>query len=636
MIRQNRDRNKLASYYETFSKEKRIDPNVHPWIAASWQESEAAGIKINRFSEAPGLNEVELATLQAHHRTAIEYMQDFSNEIKDFLQEYDLCLLLLDSSCTVLKNFSSPYNRLLPRRIEGKILSTENVGTFSASIAAKYKSIFWMFGPEIWLKEYHDCDSGAAPIYMNSKMSYIVTILTRDYEKLPQDAVISLLMSIKTAMEIHLKQKIFLQAQKAILDAAPFAVYHIMPNGDVAYANRLGMNRLSSIGALHENAEKLPNLNEVVFNYKHTPIYNGFKGVPCTNHEVTWATSINTYEDITTVVPIRDEADDTVNSVVTVTMPIEDLRMLVAHAAGYTAKYSLDTIVGTSSACTAMKERAMRAAKKDNHILLQGESGTGKQRLAHGIHMASSRAAGPLIYLNCNDLTPELLEQDLFGLKTSEDLSHTGKLELASGGTLLLDEVEKMPFQVVEKLAKALKERKICRIGEDLERNINVRIIAAADGNLRRLCEKGLFAPEIFEIISKNIIHLPSLRSRREDIPILITSILNDLSEQHKMKKRSLSEAAIRILTEYDWPGNIKQLQSVIENAFFSTQNDVIEASDINLIGNIKPDNKWKEDRDIFIRAWQSAGGNVSRLANLLGVSRVTLYRYMHKYGIEK
>ncbi len=636
MIRQNRDRNKLASYYETFSKEKRIDPNVHPWIAASWQESEAAGIKINRFSEAPGLNEVELAILQAHHRTAIEYMQDFSNEIKDFLQEYDLCLLLLDSSCTVLKNFSSPYNRLLPRRIEGRILSTENVGTFSASIAAKYKSIFWMFGPEIWLKEYHDCDSGAAPIYMNSKMSYIVTILTRDYEKLPQDAVISLLMSIKTAMEIHLKQKIFLQAQKAILDAAPFAVYHIMPNGDVAYANRLGMNRLSSIGALHENAEKLPNLNEVVFNYKHTPIYNGFKGVPCTNHEVTWATSINTYEDITTVVPIRDEADDTVNSVVTVTMPIEDLRMLVAHAAGYTAKYSLDTIVGTSSACTAMKERAMRAAKKDNHILLQGESGTGKQRLAHGIHMASSRAAGPLIYLNCNDLTPELLEQDLFGLKTSEDLSHTGKLELASGGTLLLDEVEKMPFQVVEKLAKALKERKICRIGEDLERNINVRIIAAADGNLRRLCEKGLFAPEIFEIISKNIIHLPSLRSRREDIPILITSILNDLSEQHKMKKRSLSEAAIRILTEYDWPGNIKQLQSVIENAFFSTQNDVIEASDINLIGNIKPDNKWKEDRDIFIRAWQSAGGNVSRLANLLGVSRVTLYRYMHKYGIEK
>ncbi|WP_196594570.1 sigma 54-interacting transcriptional regulator [Pectinatus sottacetonis] len=634
MIRQNRNRNKLATYYNMFTETGIIDPNVHPWIAESWKKSRELNISIKKFNDLKSLDKDSLKLLQKRHRAAIEYMQDFTDGIKDFLQEYDLCLLLLDSECTVLKNYSSPYNRLLSKKIEGVSLKLENVGTFSANIAAKYKSLFWAFGPEIWLKAHHDCDSGAAPVSVCGETGYIITILSRDYDKLPQDATISLLMSMKTAMEIHLKQKMSLQAQEAILDATPFAVYHILKNGDVAYANKLGISRLAGIGAIDK--DKTLNLNEVVLNYKHTPIYKGFSGAACTNQEVTWTTQVKTYEDITTVVPIKDELDNEINSVVTVTMPIEDLRMLVAHAAGYTAKYSLDTIVGISPACKLMKERALRAAKKNNHILLQGEPGTGKQRLAHGIHMAGARSNGPLISLNCGDVPPELLEQELFGAKTGKEVSHPGKLELASGGTLLMDEIEKLPISIAEKLAEALHDKKIYRIGEEIERSINVRIIASSDGNLRRLCEKDLFDKKLFEIVSRSIIHLPPLRSRREDISLLSKSILNELTTQHKISPKQLDNAALKILSEYDWPGNIKQLQGVIENAVLNTQGNIIKAENINLMGNIKPSSKWKEDKDIFVRAWQSAGGNVSRLANLLGVSRVTLYRYIKKYGVEK
>lgn len=635
MIRQNRDREKLANYYNTYIESGVMDPNVHPWVAESWQRSRKLITTTERFSDLNGLDKDGLSALQNRHCAAIEYMQEFTEGINDFLQEYDICLLLLDNECTVLKNYSSPYNRLLSKKIEGISLKEENIGTFSANIAARHKSLFWMFGPEIWFKSYQDYDTGAAPVSIGGDTAYIVTILCRSYDELPQDAVVSLLMSIKTAMEIHLKQKMFLQAQEAILNATPFAVYYILKNGDVAYTNKLGMMRLAGIGAIDKQQNKTLNLNDVVLNYKQTPIYKGFEGVTSINQEATWTTQVKTYEDITTVVPMNGDSDEDVKSVVAVTMPIEDLRMLVAHAAGYTAKYSLDTIVGISPSCKLMKERALRAARKNNHILLQGEAGTGKQRLAHGIHMAGVHANGPLISINCSDITPELLEQELFGAKTGE-ISHPGKLELASGGTLLLDEIEKLPAQIAEKLAEALRTKKIYRIGEDIERDINVRIIALSDDNLRRLCEKNLFHEKLFEIVSRSIVHLPPLRGRREDIPLLAKSIVSEIAVQHKIAAKQFSDAAIKILSEYDWPGNIKQLQYVIENAVFNAKKDIIDAEDISLMGNIKPDSKWKEDKDIFIQAWHAAGGNVSRLANLLGVSRVTLYRYIKKYGVEK
>jgi DNA-binding NtrC family response regulator len=581
------------------------------------------------------LSTEDFRLLQAQHKEAVDYLEVMVDNIREFFQKYNLCLLLLDSDCVVLKSYALPYFQMTAGEIEGVRVGIEEVGTSSISIAREHETPFWLFGPEMWVKDCQGGDACSAPVYMNGELSYMLTLVAVKQSEMPQDAVIAMLLTLGKSLEFYLSQMQRLQAQETILDATPFAVYHVMPGGDVAYANKLGLTRLAGIGA-QKNEREMPNLSDVVMNYRHTPIYNGFRGVPSHNKEVTWITQAKTYEDITTVVPLGRDIDQAVSSVVVVSMPIEDLRTLVAHAAGYTAKYSLSSMVGEGTTFAAMKDKAARVAKNKHHVLIQGESGTGKQRLAHGIHQASPRAAGPLITLRCGDATPELLEQELFGIVLDSEGSHPGRLELASGGTLFLDEVEKMPKNIAAQLAKNLQSGTSCRIGERVERSIDVRIVAACDSDLKRLTERGLFDKTLYEIVSKSVIRVPSLRSRREDIPTLVGHIVKELAAQHQMQPKKILPETVKVLHDYDWPGNIKQLQSVLEYAFFNTKGDTIGPDDISLMGDIKPDNKWKEDREVFVKAWKAAGGNVSRLANLLSVSRVTLYRYLKKYGLEK
>jgi DNA-binding NtrC family response regulator len=304
--------------------------------------------------------------------------------------------------------------------------------------------------------------------------------------------------------------------------------------------------------------------------------------------------------------------------------------MLEAYATGYSARYSLASMVGRAPAFQSMKEKAGRAARSDQHMLLQGEPGTGKQRLAHGIHQASTRAAGPLITVKCGNAALDMLEAELFGITSPQGEVTPGKFELAKGGTLFLDEIEKLPPVLAQKLADALLAQ------ETGKKTADVRVIAACDGDLRRLAEKGRFPEKLYELIAKPLIRVPSIRMRREDIALLAEHIIMELAEQHAMPGKKLSPEAVSLLTEYDWPGNIKQLQTVIEQAFFRTPGVLIEADTVNLPEEAGGHHGWKDDRDAFLAVWKAARGNVSRLSGMLGVSRVTLYRYLKKYGLEK
>ena len=633
MLREQRNKDKLENYYQKFTSTGEMDPNVHPWVAESWQKSRDHGVAPEKMPTLVKLDKAEMNRRQRLHQKAIEYLNGLYNQTREHFDVYNLSLLLLDHDCYVIKNYALPFFQKTPGELEGARLSAADIGTSSISIAHEHKVPFLIFGAEMWIKECQDGDACSVPIVVDGEVVYIVTIVSVEQEKLPYSAVVSLLLSIKYAMEQYLIMLDQLEARHAILDSVPFAVYHIIPGGEVVYTNKLGQSRLAGIDAVSSHGG-LPNLNDVVLNYRHTPLYKGFKGIPSYNKEVTWITSRKTYEDITTVVPLEHE--QAVTSVVAVSLPIEDLRTLVAHAVGYKARYSLSSMVGSTPVFITMQEKAGRVARNGNHLLLQGESGTGKQRLAHAIHQASARAAGPLISLKCGDIPTEVLEGELFGIGDTRFESCTGKIELASGGTLFLDEVEKIPLHVAAKLAEALKNRQLCREGEEVKRTFDVRIIAACDSDLKRLTEKGVFSSLLYGIISKSTIRIPTLRGRREDIALLAEHIISELAEQHNMESKELLPGAVEQLMSYEWPGNIKQLQGVVEQAFFNTTGNSIDVDDISLLGETGIGIAWKEDKDVFVDAWKVAGGNISRLANMLDVSRVTLYRYLKKYGLDK
>lgn len=633
MIREQRNKDKLGQYYQKFIGKGEVDPNVHPWVAQSWQKSQKLGVSPEKMPSLVKLDKHEMARRQRLHHHGIEYLSGLYQQTREHFNVHNLSLLLLDDSCYVLKNYALPFFQKTPGEIEGARLAEEDIGTSSISIAYEHKVPFLIYGSEMWIKECQDGDACSVPIIVDNQLVYIVTIVSVEQGKLPYSAVVSLLLTIKYAMEQYLTMLGQLEARHAILDSVPFAVYHIIPGGEVVYSNKLGQSRLAGIDAVATNGG-LHNLNDVVLNYRHTPLYKGFKGIPSYNKEVTWITQRKTYEDITTVVPLEHEK--AVTSVVAVSLPIEDLRTLVAHAAGYKARYSLESMVGSTPVFLAMKEKAGRVARNGNHLLLQGEPGTGKQRLAHAIHQASARAAGPLISLKCGDIPPEVLEDELFGMSEDKDESRPGKIELANGGTLFLDEVEKVPLHVAAKLAEALKNQELCREGESVKRSFDIRIIAACDSDLKRLTEKGAFSSQLYGIISKSIIRIPLLKARREDIPLLAQHIISELAQQHSLPAKELLPAAVELLMSYEWPGNIKQLQGVVEQAFFNTAGSRIDVHDISLLGDASINIAWKEDKEVFVEAWKVAGGNISRLANMLDVSRVTLYRYLKKFGLDK
>lgn len=620
MIRERRNKEKLASYYKKFMEEGIIDPNVHPWVAESWQRCRAMNLPHETMPKINKLSREEIIEHQKTHEFIVKYVDGLYEQSKQHFNIHNLSMLLIDEGGYVIKNYALPFFQRVIEDIQGMRVLEKDVGTSSISIAREHNVPFLMFGPEMWIKDSHSGDACSAPIYVNGKIRYIISFFSLDQNDLPYDLLLSLLMTMKYSIEQHLSMLESWSINQIMMEQLPISVYWIGKNAKIKYCNENGRKRL-------DGKEEL---EDVFLNYEHIPIKKALQGVPTYRREITWITQDRTYEDITTVMPIKVGSE--VESALVLSMSIEDLKTTIAHATGYSSRYSLYSMVGETSEFLALQHKATRVARTDHNILLQGEPGTGKQRLAHGIHQASSRAAAPLIVVKCSNAPLEELEEEFFG-RMDGDQPLAGKLELSLGGTLFLDEVEKLPVEMGDKLADALTHG-IVNKKTGITKKFNVRVIAACDSNLKRLADKGLFSRKLYELVLDTTMRVPPLRERVKDIEVIATHILAEMSAQHNLPPKKLSQEAVGMLLSCSWPGNIKQLQGVIEQAFFHTPGSIIEAENIKLPGDRTLEKSWKYDKESFIAAWKSAGGNISKLANMLDVSRVTLYRYLKKYGL--
>ncbi len=276
-------------------------------------------------------------------------------------------------------------------------------------------------------------------------------------------------------------------------------------------------------------------------------------------------------------------------------------------------------------------------ARVDATVLIEGETGTGKELVAHAIHDSGERAGKPFIPVNCAGLTESLVASQLFGHKrgafTGAVADQKGSFEAADGGTIFLDEIGDIPLAMQTSLLRVLQEKEIIRVGESTPRKIDVRVIAATNQDLDALVASGAFRKDLLYRIRVSRIQVPPLRARKEDIPVLCQAFIDRLSAEHPSQAEHISDEAMRILTAYDWPGNIRELLSAIESAGIACKNKQIRPQDLpsELIqsqNNRQGSNGSRETEKIrIVDALRNAGGNRSAAARLLGISRATLYR---------
>jgi len=246
-------------------------------------------------------------------------------------------------------------------------------------------------------------------------------------------------------------------------------------------------------------------------------------------------------------------------------------------------KYNM---IGQSNELLKIEEIISKVAPTNSRVLITGENGTGKELVAHSIHNKSSRSKIPIVEVNCAAIPSELIESELFGHEkgsfTSANKQKKGKFEIANGGTIFLDEIGDMSLSAQAKVLRALQENKITRVGGEKDINIDVRIIAATNKNLEKLISEEKFREDLYHRISVIKIHVPPLRDRKEDIPLLIDFFLNSICMEQGIRKKIIDQDAIKLLTEKKWTGNIRQLRNIIERLIILSEKS-ISKSDVEL-----------------------------------------------------
>ncbi|NRB58515.1 MAG: sigma-54-dependent Fis family transcriptional regulator [Winogradskyella sp.] len=239
-------------------------------------------------------------------------------------------------------------------------------------------------------------------------------------------------------------------------------------------------------------------------------------------------------------------------------------------------------MIGESDAIAQIKDMIDKVAPTDARVLVTGPNGTGKELVAHWLHQKSERSKGPMIEVNCAAIPSELIESELFGhvkgAFTSANKDRAGKFEAANGGTIFLDEIGDMSMSAQAKVLRALQESRIQRVGSDKDIKVNVRVVAATNKDLKKEIEEGNFREDLYHRLAVILIKVPALNDRREDIPLLVEYFANKISQEQGTAKKSFSNKAIKLLQEYDWTGNIRELRNVVERLIILGGKEVSES----------------------------------------------------------
>jgi len=323
------------------------------------------------------------------------------------------------------------------------------------------------------------------------------------------------------------------------------------------------------------------------------------------------------------------------------------------------SQYGYDNMIGRGEGMKRVFEIISTVSNRDTTILIQGESGTGKELTAGAIHYNSNRKDGPFIKVSCAALNKEILESELFGHEkgsfTGAIKTRRGRFELADGGTIFLDDVDDIPLEMQVKLLRVLQEREFERVGGEETIPVNVRVICATKKDLKKLVQEGSFRQDLYYRLHVVTVQLPPLRERKEDIPLLVTYFIKKYAVHQRVSVYSISQETLNLLLLYNWPGNIRELENVIEHAVaFCTSDTIIPRNlpgnlleretpsgifpiELSAIDSIDLQETLSEaERKLLFWAYQKTNGNQVRMSEILRIPRTTLQNKLVRYNITK
>jgi two-component system nitrogen regulation response regulator NtrX len=306
-------------------------------------------------------------------------------------------------------------------------------------------------------------------------------------------------------------------------------------------------------------------------------------------------------------------------------------------------------ILGSSAPIQRLKEQIQVAAPTNGWVLITGENGTGKEMVAKQLHVHSRRADGPFVEVNCAAIPEELIESELFGHEkgafTGAIAQKRGRFELANGGTIFLDEIGDMSLRTQAKILRILQEHKFERVGGTETIEVDVRVIAATNKSLEKEIQEGKFREDLYYRLNVIPFHVPPLRERREDIPVLVKAFAEEFCVESGVKPKPVTGRALALLQSYAWPGNVRELRNLVERLVLMTPGPRIRAQDLpeelrsgarpaEMSGASLEDARREFERRFLLARLEENGWNVSRTAEAIGIARESLSRKMRSYKL--
>lgn len=621
---------------------------VRPEIADSWHRSRASAIDpvVEIFSVMVSPEEYE----QRRHakRALLEIALPIMENLHSFVKGSSFAVSLSDQDGVVLDFLADWVEEGTGK---GHNLNEGKAGTNSVGLALKLGRPVQVFATEHYMKIFHPFSVSSAPIHDNSGTIIGVLSMAGDCDKVHSHTLGMVVASVN-AIERELKINIANDYQNAIVDS--------MSEGLIAVNEMACITKINAAAAalLNVDSETImhSSINDVLGD--QNPVFRSLQTGSLVSDKEFHAVKGNQKTHCTISCRPIHNPEQKIVGVVAIIREIRAVKKLVQNMVGARARFSFEDLIGRNPSYLKTVQLARRAAKSSSNVLLLGESGTGKEVFAQAIHNASASGKGPFIAINCGAIPRELIGSEMFGYSDgaftgAKRGGNPGKFELAEGGTIFLDEIGEMPLELQTHLLRVLQERVVTRIGGDQVIPVDVRVIAASNKDLHKEVEKGRFRSDLYYRLNVLKINMVSLRKRSDDIPLLTHFFMEQISRRLGQETKVLYPETLEILLRYHWPGNIRELENVIESAIHLAVGEVltVECLPEEIISSAHTKYthymELSEDRpgdEVIIRKNGKAvvmetvkrhHGNLTHAAKELGIARSTLYSKLKKYGIQ-